>query len=339
MQHGPELTTGTAERLIGIAALALSIELVFFKFMPDVSTAVVQQDVSALTDFGVFERQYLTPGSVHYARFLGNYLLYGLAKVIDGWVHAGDFRLHPLRIAAAILTPVYAVIGAWLPLRFASGLAWARFLVPYGLMTVIGLYVFYPADMPSLACLSIAIYCLLRGRLLFALVATVLTGLFRETSFHMIWLVALCLLCDGSSPWRRKILWVGLFTLAFVAEYRLVRHFFPGPLSSAAGGVNLDPRTVFLDRGSLSLTAICSLGLAVLFPAACLLRMRSVDPADWRRRFFVSNCWVFPAWLIFYRVMNGNLSEFRMLFPVLIPCIYGISYGHPRKPDGTQVLE
>src|SRR4051812_2042457 len=93
----------TAEKLLGVAALALSIELVLFKFMPDVSTAVVQHDVSALTDFAEFERGYMTPHSVHHARFLGNYILYGLAKAIAGWIHAGDFRLHPLRIAAAIL--------------------------------------------------------------------------------------------------------------------------------------------------------------------------------------------------------------------------------------------
>ena len=48
---------------------------------------------------------------------------------------------------------------------------------------------------------------------------------------------------------------------------------------------------------------------------------------DWRRPFFRLNCLAFPGWLIFYRMMAGNLSEFRMLFPVLIPCIYGIAMG------------
>jgi len=83
---------------------------------------------------------------------------------------------------------------------------------------------------------------------------------------------------------------------------------------------------LFFDRGLVSLTTICSIGLAVLLPLACLLRIRDVPADDWRRAFFTLNCYAFPAWLVFYRMMGGNLSEFRMLFPVLMPCIYGIAY-------------
>jgi hypothetical protein len=67
--------------------------------------------------------------------------------------------------------------------------------------------------------------------------------------------------------------------------------------------------------------------------------MRGVPRTDWRRGFFVANSWAFPAWLLFYRMLNGNLSEFRLLFPVLIPCIYGIAYGHSRQSGGAQVLQ
>jgi len=42
------------------------------------------------------------------------------------------------------------------------------------------------------------------------------------------------------------------------------------------------------------------------------------------------NCYAFPGWIVFYRMMNGNLSEFRMLFPALLPCMYGIAYGARR---------
>jgi hypothetical protein len=116
----------------------------------------------------------------------------------------------------------------------------------------------------------------------------------------------------------------------FVAEYVAVRHFFPGPVSSA-GGLILDPRRLFLDKGLLSLTTICSVGLAALFPIACLAKLRATGGAnDWRFRFFELNCYVFPGWLVFYRMMNGNLSEFRMLFPALLPCMYGIAYSARR---------
>jgi hypothetical protein len=26
-------------------------------------------------------------------------------------------------------------------------------------------------------------------------------------------------------------------------------------------------------------------------------------------------------------MMSGNITEFRLLFPALLPCIYGIAYG------------
>jgi len=153
------------------------------------------------------------------------------------------------------------------------------------------------------------------------------TGLFRETSLHLVWFVALWAGCDHSRPARERMLWVVAFALAFAVEYLLVRHFFPGPLSSAGGiGIILDPRELFFSSGFLSLTAICSIGLAVLFPLGCLVLLRDSSRPDWRRRFFELNCYAFPGWLVFYRMMNGNLSEFRMLFPVLIPCIYGAAY-------------
>jgi hypothetical protein len=315
-----------AEKLLSLAALAISIELVLFKFLPDLSTALIQHSRSALTDFTAFEEGYLTPGSVHHARFLGNYILYGLAKLLDLAYHSADPRLHPLRVAAGILTPAYAWLGAHFALREGAGLAWRYFMVPYALAVVIGLYVFYPADMPSLAFLSIALFLLLRERMLAALLLTLVTGLFRETSLHMVVFVAIWAWCNPGVSLPRRISWLGVFALAFLVEYVAVRHFFPGPVSSA-GGIIVDPRTLFLGAGLLSLTTVCSLALAVLFPIACLVRIRALPGDDWRYEFFKLNCYAFPAWIIFYRMMNGNLSEFRMLFPVLLPCIYGIAFG------------
>jgi hypothetical protein len=326
--NGP--SADRAEKLISVAALCLAIELVLFKFLPDVSTAVIQHSQSALASYAEFQREYLTAGSVHHARFLGNYILYDLARLLGLLDHSEDPRLHPLRIAAGILTPCYAYLGAHFVLADSRQLEWRYFFVTYGLATVIGLYVFYPADAPSLAFSSMALFFLLEKRLATALVLMFVTGLFRESAFHMVWLIALWAWCDSSRPARERLAWVAAFACVFVAEYVAVRHFFPGPVSSA-GGLILDPRRLFLDKGLLSLTTICSVGLAALFPIACLVKLRAAGGAnDWRFRFFELNCYAFPGWLVFYRMMNGNLSEFRMLFPALLPCMYGIAYGARR---------
>ena len=313
------------EKLLGLCALGFALELVLFKFLPDLSNGLLQRQTSNLTDFAQFEQTYLTPNSVHHARFLGNYILYYLAKILGSLYHSADVRLHPLRVAAGILTPVYAVAGAVPALWGRQPLSWRYFLVLYGAMVVIGQYVFYPADMPSLALLSIALYCLLQERLVYALLLMLGVGLFRETSLHMVWFVALWAICLPVRRRGSRWVWVGVFALAFVAEYVLVRRLFPGPVSSA-GAVILDPRAIFLDRGMLSLTTICSLGLAAVFPLICLLRLGALPGDDWRRRFFQLNCYAVLGWVIFYRMMAGNLAEFRMLFPVLLPCIYGVAY-------------
>ncbi len=329
----------TAEKLICLCALGFAIELVLFKFLPDLSTALIQHTRSSLADFGEFQREYLIPGSVHHARFLGNFILYRFAQALTAVDHSSDVRLHPLRVAAAILTPAYAYLGAWLPLRAPCRFDWRYFISWYGMMVVLGLYVFYPADMPSLAFLTMALFFLLEERLPAALLLMLVTGMFRETSFHLVWFVAVWAWCSPSRDRAAKLGWVAAFAVAFAAEYWLVRRLFPGPLSSA-GGLILNPRTLFLDRGLLSLTAVCSVGLAILFPAACLLRIREVPGADWRRSFFRLNCYAFPAWIVFYRMMAGNLSEFRMLFPAMIPCVFGIAYASAQRcrtnPAGGQ---
>jgi hypothetical protein len=328
------MSRGLAEKLIGVAALSFALELVLFKFLPDIGTAVIQNSTSDLTDFGRFERDYLGAESVHHARFLGNITLYHLARWLSSLHQSADMRLHPLRIAAGILTPVYAYLGAHFALRDPGNFAWRYFLALYAFMVLVGQYVFYPADMPALAFLSMAVFCLLHERLAATCLLMLITGLYRETSFHVVWLVASWAWCSRSSPWQIRLGWLSAFALGFGAEYVLVRHFFPGPVSSV-GAVVLDPRTLFLNESMLSLTNLCSVGLAVLFPLACLLRVRDIPATDWRRSFFTINAWVFPGWLLFYRMMSGNLSEFRMLFPVLLPCIYGIAYASARGQSGT----
>ena len=319
------LRTQWREKLLSLAALAFALELVFFKFLPDISTAIIQKSTSNLTDFGVFEREYMVPGKLFYTRFLGNHILWYLARFLSHFVHSPDIRLHPLRLAAAILTPVYAFAGAGLALRRASDLDWRYFMAAYALSVVVAQYLFYPSDMPAFAALSVALYFLLRERLGMALVFMLLTGLFREAAFHVVAWVGLWMLVSRSKPVTARLAWTAVFAAAFVIEYLAVRHYFPGPLTGS-GRVEFDPRVIFLDQKTLSLTAICSVGLEVVFALACLNRLRNVDRAHWPRRFFMINCYGLPGWLIFYRMMGGNLSEFRMLLPAVLPCIYGVAF-------------
>jgi hypothetical protein len=323
--HSALQPAARAEKIIAVAALTLSIELVIFKFVPDIGTATVQQLPSALTDFEVFRHDYLRPNSVHYARFLGNHILYFLATALDGVYHTTDVRLHPLRLAAGILTPLYAYLGAIPVLAGTAVFSWRYFLALYSFAVLIGLYVFYPGDMSSLAFFSLSLYFLLRERPALAILFMLITGLFRETSFHLVVFAAIWAISTPSRSATSKAMWVGAFAAAFALEYALVRHFFPGPIASA-GGIIFDPRQIFLDRGFLSLTTVCSLGLAILFPVAAWVRLRPLPGGDWHKQFFVLNCYCFPLWIVFYRMMNGNLSEFRMLLPALLPCIYGIAY-------------
>jgi hypothetical protein len=322
------------EKLLCVAALGFAIELVFFKFLPDLATSLIQGFPSDLTDFSLFERDYIVRGSLFSARFLGNHIFWQVAHFVGQFVHSHDVRLHPLRITAGILTPLYAWAGAYPALRRASGLNWRFFLAAYGLTVVISLYVFYPYDMPAFAALSVTMYFLLRERLGWALAFMLLTGLIRESAFHVVTWVALWSLCSRSGSWGRRFTWVSVFAVTFVLEYLAVRHYFPGPLT-AAGGVVLDSRAIFLGKQMLSLTNICTVGMELLLAAVCLNRLRAGDRADWRQMFFVVNCYALPAWMIFYVMMNGNLAEFRLLLPALLPCVYGLAFATAAPTRGA----
>jgi hypothetical protein len=67
--------------------------------------------------------------------------------------------------------------------------------------------------------------------------------------------------------------------------------------------------------------------LALVIVLDCLVKIKSMPRDDWRTRFFRLNSFALPLWIVFYRSLNGNISEFRMLWPVILPCIYGIAAG------------
>jgi len=177
-------------------------------------------------------------------------------------------------------------------------------------------------------------YFLLKADMVLTLIFMLLTGLFRETSFHVVTWVGLWMLLDRERSLLERVCWFGAFAVAFLVEYKGLRQFYPGPVTGD-GHLLFNPRDIFLGRGTMSLTAICSVGLEAVFALVCLRWVRQLDVRDWRRGFFIANCCVLPAWWIFYRVMNSNLSEFRLLMPAVLPCVFGLAYrgGAPALRD------
>ncbi|MDR3088525.1 MAG: hypothetical protein LBU39_01735 [Desulfobulbaceae bacterium] len=262
---------------------------------------------------------------MHSARFLGNYILYGLARLLDACFHSPDIRFHPLRIAAGMLTPLYFVIGVS-PIFSAAGtmLNWRVFLVGYAALFVSGMYIFYPCDAPSLALFSIGVFSLLRNRMPEVFTAMALMMLFRESAFHLVVLAAMwSATCRVENP-ARRLAWIFILASFFVIEYKLIRFWFPGPLTGT--GQLLLSREIFTGGALLSPTSLVTLPLVALPPLVYLCVRNPDQTGVSLDKFFLLNCLAVPLWLIFYRVLGGNITEFRLLWPVLLPIIYGIAW-------------
>jgi hypothetical protein len=309
------------DKIFVLLLFCLAIELIFFKFMPDLATATLpNQGPSQLADFKVFQSSYLTPGSVMYPRFAGTRVLFWLAKLVSGRVHSGDVRLHPLRIAAAILTPLYAMVGLLPVLIRSTRYRWQTYAALYCSYCVISLYVFYPYDMPSIALVSVAAFLIIEEQLGAALIVMLLAGIFRESSFHIVWFAFAWAICSRRTPAPRRLMVSILYLVAFIVEYLVVRMAYPG-----RGSITLDPYQILFGRGLWSLTCIVTLAILAIVPIHYFVTRGIRFGPDWRHNFFVLNCAATPAWIIFYRIMGGNISELRMLIPILLPIFYGLA--------------
>jgi hypothetical protein len=310
-----------SDKTFALLLLAFAMELVFFKFIPDLGTATLpNQGPSILTNFKVFENTFSAPGSVMHPRFAGPWILLTVAKFLAPYLHSSDIRLHPLRVAAAILTPVYAIVGIAPVLVWSTRYRWRIYVVLYCSYCVLSLYVFYPYDMPSIALLSVAAFLMLEGRLGATLITMLLIGIFRESAFHVVWFALAWALCNREVPVLRRAGWAAIYAVAFALEYVLIRVGYPG-----RGALLLDPHEIFFGRGLWSLTCIATLAIVAIVPVHYLVTRGLRRGSDWRHNFFLLNCAATPVWIIFYRIMGGNISELRMLIPVLLPIFYGIA--------------
>jgi hypothetical protein len=321
-------------KILLVLGCCLWIELALFKYLPDLGTAVYQHGISSLTDFATFEDSYISGNSVHSARFLGNHILLNLAKLLEAYVHSADIRCHPLRIAAALLTPAYFIIGV-LPIFFATGkiLNWRVFLAGYAALFASGMYIFYPCDAPSLAVFSLGLFLLLQDRLPGVLLCLVVMTLFRESAFHFVAVTVMWALVCRQGTVMGRVLWVMAMALVFALEYKIIRIYFPGPLTGS-GGLILTSE-IFTGAGLLSLTSLATLPLALLFPLLYLCLRAPGRENIVFDRFFLLNCLAFPFWLLFYRMFGGNITEFRMLWPALLPLVYGMAMLAGRRENQT----
>ncbi len=311
--------------------------IVFFKFSPDVGFAYffnaqhgcVGLCKTTLEDFGAFKGYDLTQnGDVHYARFLGNELVYYLAIVIDYVLKTTDPRLHPLRISAAIWSCFFLLLGTIFQTRADGFINWKVFFVLYSFVCLVGMYVYYPADMPSVALISLCLYFMQDQRFGLTLGAMIIAGLFRESAFHVVVLVCVWAVCQSERRLLERIGFIFLFAAVFFVEYKVIRLFFPGRLSDAGGafGIDFSISNILFAKGLWSLT---SMGvLAIDFSLILYYIIYAMDQTDrsWQRRFYLTNCLLFPCWILFYRMLAGNVNEFRLLIPALLPVIFGIAH-------------
>jgi hypothetical protein len=318
-----------AAYVLAVLASLVFIVLLFFKFVPDLGNGVVQNTASSLTSLPLFVDYFMSPGSVHHARFLGNHMVADLATRLVPFVHTSDVRLHPLRVAATLLTMGWFLV-AMAPVHLLTGrINWQAYLPVFGLMFMAGQYVYYPCDAPSIALLAVSLALLLREQMLGALVFMLLTGLFRESSFHMVIMVGTWAWVANHQTRARRALWLLAFALCFVLEYKLIRVFFPGDPRGVGwySQVLSEPARLLFGGGLWSLTTLMTLPLALLFPVACWL-LQDPQASGWERQFFRLSCLAFPVWLIIYRVQGGNISEFRMMWPAMLPCVLGLAWQH-----------
>ena len=323
----PEKSRVLHDKIFFVLLFVLGIELVFFKFIPDLGTASLpHQGPSQLADLTAYKSYYLTPGTVVYPRFLATMVHFHLAELLSKYIHSNDIRLNPLRIAAALLTPIYGIVGLLPVLIGRTRYNWRIYMALYCSYCTISLYVFYPFDMPSFALLSIAMFFVIEERLGAALIVMLVAGLVRESSLHIVWLVLCWAICRRYVSVSRRSMWVCIFAGAFTIEYLIIRSIFTSQGRLTSGGFFvLNPHELFFGRGLWSLTCIVVLAIVFIVPVYYLATRGSRFSGDWRHNLFVLNCAVTPLWIIFYRIMNGNISELRMLVPILLPIFYGLA--------------
>ena len=315
-------------KLLALIASAILVLVMFLKFGADVSSPYLQrlpETRPMLADYDVY---WANLQDLMRPRFAGNYAVYYTAKAIERVIGVpADIRLHPLRLAAVIWSTL-AIWAAVLPVMLdrSGRWNWRVFLAAYLAMACVSFYTYMPYDLPSTAFIVFGLWAILHRRPALALLAIVIGSTFRESMLHIVFF-AICALLIPSL--RIGAGWAAAMFVVFFAEWFVIRKFlFPG------AGENHFVWRIWRHLGSLTLWA--SVGLVAWYTAQSTLAIaRRVTRLGWDDvdAFFWLQVLAVVPWLLFYTIINGNLSEFRMLLPVLVPLVFALAYR--RTPDDT----
>jgi hypothetical protein len=154
---------GRADGLLKLLALAATVPLVlifFLKVAADLSIVPVTCEPAILWDYDTYWWQTRGRDPIFLPRFAGTYLVYYVAKGIEAVIGVRpDFRLHPIRLAAALVSVASIWAGtATVLLGSRRGRTgrwdWRVFYAGYLLLAILSFYVYMPYDLTSLAFIS-----------------------------------------------------------------------------------------------------------------------------------------------------------------------------------------
>jgi hypothetical protein len=315
-------------KLLALVASAILVLIMFLKFGADVSSPYLQRLPEKTPMLSNYDVYWANLQDLMRPRFAGNYAVYFTAKAIEKVIGIpADIRLHPLRLAAVF----WSTLGIWaaaLPVMLdrSGRWNWRVFFAAYLAMACVSFYTYMPYDLPSTAFIVLGLWAILHRRPALALLAIVIGSAFRESMLHIVFF-AMCTLLVPSL--RVHAGWIVAMFVVFFAEWFVIRKFlFPG------SGQNHFVWRIWRHLGSLTLWA--SVGLVAWYTAQSTLAIaRRVTRVGWDDvdLFFWIQVLAVVPWLLFYTVNNGNLSEFRMLLPVLVPLVFALAYR--RRPEDT----
>ena len=312
----------SVNKLFALIATTFLIEIVLFKFTPDISIGAVQHSPPTLSDFDQFKLMFMTPPSVHCSGVFGNHILFYLALFLSKVTHFADVRLHPLRLAAGIVTPIYVYLGMHFVFWRRSPYSWPIFWIAYSVIALTSLYQFAPYDLSSLAFLSASLFFILEERLGLALCFMLICGLFRESSFHAVWFVACWALCSRG-PTAKGVLAAATFCGLFILEIFDSSPFFSGANKVWAGRSS---RVVLRKRGNV-LDHDMQSGSRRFVPSGILVQLRPPEQGRLAKQILRLQLrrYVFPAGFYF----TGNLPQTFLNLEFICQCFCQLCMDSP----------